>query len=55
MRGRPKKYKEGIRVLLFLDKEVVDRLDELTNNKSDTINKLIKEYIDSKDTILKDG
>ena len=48
MKGRPKKYKTGIRVLLYLDKEVVEQLDSITSNRSNTVNKLIKEYIKMK-------
>ncbi len=48
MKGRPKKYRKGRRVLLFLDESLVNELDTITNNRSDTINKLIEAHVKEK-------
>ena len=45
MKGRPKKYRNGKRILLFLDADLLTALDLTTNNRSNTINKLIKQHI----------
>ena len=47
MKGRPKKYRNGKRVLLFLDEEVVTRLDLFTSNRSDFVNKLISQHLNN--------
>ncbi len=46
MRGRPKKYRSGRRILLFLDHALIEKLDAITSNRSSTVNKLIANYID---------
>lgn len=48
MKGRPKKYLKGKRILLFLDEELIQRLDSTTSNRSDTVNKLITNYLQQK-------
>lgn len=50
MRGRPKKYKNHKRVLIFLDETVLKQFDSIYSNRSDKINKLMLESITSSTT-----
>lgn len=45
MKGRPKKYKNHKRVLIFLDETVLKQFDSIYSNRSDKINKLMAEAI----------
>lgn len=41
MKGRPKKYKNHKRILIFVDTVVLEKFDSLHTNRSDAINKLM--------------
>lgn len=45
MKGRPKKYKNHKRVLIFLDETVLKTFDAIYSNRSDAINKLMIEAV----------
>lgn len=45
MRGRPKKYKKAKRILLFIDEEVLREFDLIYSNRSDKINKMMREVL----------
>lgn len=49
MKGRPKKYKDSTRVLLFLNKRTLDRFDTIYSNRSDAINKLLETHLEEKE------
>lgn len=45
MKGRPKKYKQHKRILIFVDENVLKTFDSIYSNRSDKINKLMVEAI----------
>ncbi len=51
--GRPKKYERARRYLVTLDEELVERFDAILNmndmNRSDTLNKMINEYVNARE------